>query len=333
VTDQPNDPPASIDLDAFVAALLAGDRATLARAITLVESTADHHRALARALLRRVLPHTGAASRIGVTGTPGVGKSTLIEAWGLALASAGHRLAVLAVDPSSTVTGGSILGDKTRMIELARREDVFVRPSPSAGNSGGVGHATRETILLCEAAGYDVVFVETVGVGQAEVEVSSLVDLFVLLLQPASGDELQGIKRGILELADVVVVNKADGALEPAAKRMRQEFELALRLLRAERGAPPPVLAVSAATGAGVEELSDQVLHLLASARSAGTLEARRKAQLEEGLWFAIDATLARMVRQDPRVRAIFPEIMESVHIELMVAEAVERVIDAFRAP
>ncbi|MDL2343752.1 methylmalonyl Co-A mutase-associated GTPase MeaB [Deinococcus sp. MIMF12] len=260
--------------------LLAGDRRALARAITLTESTRPDHEAEAQALLSELLPHTGRSIRVGLTGVPGVGKSTLIEALGLHLADGGHRVAVLAVDPSSARTGGSIMGDKTRMPRLTVHPGAYIRPSPSRGTLGGVARRTREAILLCEAAGYDVVLVETVGVGQSETQVAAMTDLFVLLTLPNAGDELQGIKRGIMELADLCVVNKAD--TDPkAATRAQTELTAALRLLT-PRGAPwrPRALQASAVTGAGIPELWAAV----GAYREAVDIAARRREQT--GAWF-----------------------------------------------
>ncbi|KEF34133.1 MULTISPECIES: methylmalonyl Co-A mutase-associated GTPase MeaB [Deinococcus] len=260
--------------------LLAGDRRALARAITLTESTRPDHEAQAQSLLAGLLPHTGRSIRVGLTGVPGVGKSTLIEALGLHLADAGHRVAVLAVDPSSARTGGSIMGDKTRMPRLTVHPNAYIRPSPSRGTLGGVARRTREVILLCEAAGYDVVLVETVGVGQSETQVAAMTDLFVLLTLPNAGDELQGIKRGIMELADLCVVNKAD--LDPkAATRAQTELTAALRLLT-PRGAPwrPRVLQASAATGAGIPELWAAV------EAYRGTVDLAAKRREQTGAWF-----------------------------------------------
>ncbi|MGV3759168.1 MAG: methylmalonyl Co-A mutase-associated GTPase MeaB, partial [Actinomycetota bacterium] len=239
-----------MSVSALAAAIREGDRRALARAITLVESTRSDHRAEAIDLLDEVLPATGASMRIGISGVPGAGKSTLVEALGLRAIDAGHRVAVLAVDPSSSVSGGSILGDKTRMAELGRHPDAYIRPSPSSGVLGGVARRTRESILLCEAADFDVVIVETVGVGQSEVAVADLVDLFVLVASPAGGDELQGIKRGIMELADVIVVNKADGDLRAAANRAAADLRHAAHLLRPKRpGGTVEVTTCSALTG------------------------------------------------------------------------------------
>ncbi|WP_194165207.1 methylmalonyl Co-A mutase-associated GTPase MeaB [Deinococcus terrestris] len=264
----------------LAAPLLAGDRRALARAITLTESTRPDHEAQAQALLSELLPHTGRSIRVGLTGVPGVGKSTLIEALGLHLTDGGHRVAVLAVDPSSARTGGSIMGDKTRMPRLTVHPHAYIRPSPSRGTLGGVARRTREAILLCEAAGYDVVLVETVGVGQSETQVAAMTDLFVLLTLPNAGDELQGIKRGIMELADLCVVNKAD--TDPkAATRAQTELTAALRLLT-PRGASwrPHALQASAATGAGIPELWAAV----GAYRETVDIPARRREQT--GAWF-----------------------------------------------
>ena len=232
--------------DGLAGRVLAGDRRALARAITLVESTRADHRAAAEALLTQVLPHSGQAVRLGITGVPGGGKSTFIEAFGLFLISQGHRVAVLAVDPTSRRSKGSILGDKTRMEELSRAPEAFIRPSPAGRTLGGVARRTREAMLVCEAAGFDVVIVETVGVGQSETAVADMVDMFLLLLQPGSGDELQGFKRGIMELADLVVVNKADGELAPAAERAAAEYRGALQFLRpASKSWKPEVMKCS----------------------------------------------------------------------------------------
>jgi LAO/AO transport system kinase len=245
-------------LDARAAAIAAGDRRALARAITLVESTRPDHRAEAEGLIERVLPSAGNSIRIGLSGVPGVGKSTFIEAFGLKLIQRGHRVAVLAVDPSSRRTGGSILGDKTRMTELARADAAFIRPSPTGGTLGGVARRTRESIILCEAAGFDVILVETVGVGQSETAVADMVDLFCLLLLPSAGDELQGIKKGIVELAELLLVNKADGELKPKAQTAVADYRAALRLLRPLSPLwQPEVLAVSAVTARGWTGLVD----------------------------------------------------------------------------
>ena len=292
----------ALTLDQYEAGVLAGDRAVLARAITLVESTRPDQQALALALVDRILPRAGGAARVGISGVPGAGKSTLIDALGLRLISDGHRLAVLAVDPSSTVSGGSILADKSRMPRLARDPRAFIRPSPSARTLGGVGRRTREALLLCEAAGYDVVLVETVGVGQSETLVADMVDSFVLLLVPGAGDEIQGIKRGIVELADVVAVNKADGDRKELARRAARDYRAALRYLRPRGSWRPPVLTVSAAEGRGLEPLWGAVERHRAALAQGGGLEARRRDQRRRWLWHLVDEALAEAFRRAPAV-------------------------------
>lgn len=266
-------------MDELAERVRAGDRTAIGRAITLVESTHPDDRRNAQALLAELLPHAGGAHRVGISGVPGAGKSTLIEALGTRLTAAGHRVGVLAVDPSSMVTGGSILGDKTRMARLAADENAFIRPSPSAGTLGGVTSTTPRSITVLEAAGYDVVLVETMGVGQSEVAVHASVDCLCVLALAGAGDELQAVKRGLLELADVIAVNKADGAGEQAARLAAAELRRALPLLAPSSDAgPPPVLTVSAQTGAGVDELWDCIAEHRRRLESAGAL-ARRRAQ------------------------------------------------------
>lgn len=283
---------------ALAQAVLAGDRRALARGITLVESTRPDHRAEAEELLRLLLPHSGRAVRLGVTGTPGVGKSTLIEALGLLVLDRGHRLAVLAIDPSSARSGGSILGDKTRMAELARRDGAFIRPSPAGETLGGVARRTREAMVLCEAAGADVVFVETVGVGQSETAVAAMTDLFLLLVAPGGGDELQGIKRGIMELADVVAVNKADGDLLPAANRAVAAYRGALQLMVPRHaGLPAVALPVSAVEGSGLDGLWDELLGRRARLEASGELAAMRGGQAREWMWAELREALVGRAR------------------------------------
>ena len=295
-------------------AVLDGDRRALARAITLVESTRADHRADAALLLDAVLAHTGRAVRIGISGPPGVGKSTFIEALGTHLAEAGHRLAVLAVDPTSARTGGSILGDKTRMETLARHPRAFIRPSPSGGELGGVARRTREAGLLCEAAGHDVVLIETVGVGQSELAVADLVDLFVLLASPGGGDDLQGIKRGIMELADLVVVTKADGHLLTAANHAAADLRRALHLMRPKhQGLTTETLLVSSPTGTGVPDvwghLSDAHRHLVAT----GQLADLRAHQATAWMWDEVRAELAHRFRSSPRVQDVLADLERAV--------------------
>lgn len=288
-----------------VEAIAAGDRRALARAITLVESTRPDHRAAARTLLDEVVPLSGGALRLGISGAPGAGKSTLIEALGLHCVENGHKVAVLAVDPSSTRSGGSILGDKTRMTELGRHPRAFIRPSPSAGTLGGVARRTREAMLLCEAAGFDVVFVETVGVGQSEVAVADLVDLFLLVASPAGGDELQGIKRGIMELADLIVVNKSDGDLMGPSQRAAAELRRAVRLLRPKRpGWDVPVIRCSAITGDGIPDVWDAVRRSHEQLRDRGDLDRLRAAQNVAWMWSEVTADLLDGLRSHPEVQA-----------------------------
>ena len=313
--------------------VLDGDRRALARAITTVESTRTDHREESAELLTEVLPHTGGAIRIGISGAPGSGKSTFIESFGLRLIEQGHRVAVLAVDPSSTRTGGSILGDKTRMEELARADAAFVRPSPTAGTLGGVARRTREAMLLCEAAGFDVVLVETVGVGQSEVAVAGMVDLFVLLIAPGAGDELQGIKRGIIELADIVVVNKYDGDLAPAARSTAADYGSALRLVRSKTSAwTPHVVLVSATEGTGIDELWDTVEEFRAALAATGDLERRRAEQAREWMWSEVTETLMESLRRDERVSALVDRLEAEVTAgEVPPAAAANQILDAYR--
>jgi len=293
--------------------LRSGDRRALARAITLVESTRADHRAQADTLLAELLPHTGKSIRLGITGVPGVGKSTFIERFGLQLIGGGHRVAVLAVDPSSKVSGGSILGDKTRMEELGRNADAFIRPTPAGTTLGGVARRTREVILLCEAAGFDVVIVETVGVGQSETAVSEMVDMFILLLLPAGGDELQGIKKGVVELADLVVVNKADGDMKAAATRAASEYRHALYLLRQPTpGWTVEVRTCSALTGEGVGEIWDAAERFRSAVSSSG-IERRRADQARAWLWNELGETLLQQLRGDAAVRKRLPLLEAAV--------------------
>lgn len=285
------------------AGIRAGDRAALSRAITLVESTRGDHRAAAADLLDRLAPETGRSIRIGLSGVPGVGKSTLIDRFGALLTALGHRLAVLAVDPTSRRTGGSILGDKTRMARLAVDPNAFVRPSPSSGTLGGVAARTRETMLLCEAAGFDVILVETVGVGQSEVAVSEMVDLFLLLMLPGAGDELQGIKKGILEVADIIAVNKADGDNAGKARLAAAELRAALAILGPQ--APlwnPPVLTLSGQTGEGLGELWATIARFRAVHEATGAFAERRSEQSVRWMWSMLEEGLRRALLDHPGV-------------------------------
>jgi LAO/AO transport system kinase len=313
-------------------AVRAGDRRALARAITRVESTKAEHQDEAQALLAALLPHTGKATRIGISGSPGVGKSTFIEAFGLHLVREGHRVAVLAVDPSSPRSGGSILGDKTRMEELARNPSAYIRPSPTAGTLGGVARRTREAGLVCEAAGFDVVLVETVGVGQSETAVADMVDAFLLILPPAGGDELQGLKKGIVELAHIVVVNKADGDLEAAAGRAVSEYRAALHLLRpAAVGWEPPILKVSALQRKGMDEVWQAITRFVATLGPA-RLKANRAAQAKAWMWREIEEGLLGLLRGNPAVAARLPELEKKVLQGLITpAAAARKILEAFQ--
>lgn len=317
----------------LAAALRSGDRSALAKAITLVESTRADHRERAQELLLELMPQAGGALHVGITGVPGVGKSTTIEALGMYLIEQGHRVAVLAVDPSSTRTGGSILGDKTRMARLAVHPDAYIRPSPTSGTLGGVAKATRETIVLLEAAGYDVILVETVGVGQSEVTVSNMVDTFVFLTLARTGDQLQGIKKGVLELADIVVVNKADGEHAVEARSAARELTAALRLIHPRDTLwRPPVLTMSALHGDGLRELWDKVLEHRDVLREAGQFEARRRQQQVEWTWSMVrDAVLDRVLSH-PEVRRIRADVERQVRDgELTPALAAREILDAAR--
>ncbi|MAE96436.1 MAG: methylmalonyl Co-A mutase-associated GTPase MeaB [Deltaproteobacteria bacterium] len=315
------------------AAIRDGDRRSLAQAITWIESTRADHQALAQGILEELVGETGGSCRVGITGPPGVGKSTFIECFGLQLLEAGHRVAVLAVDPSSPVTGGSILGDKTRMERLAVDERAFIRPSPSGGALGGVAHRTREALLLCEAAGFDVVIVETVGIGQSEVAVRSLVDTFLVLLQPGSGDELQGIKKGALELADALVVNKADGEQKAIAERTKGEHELALQLLRPTSPAwTPRVLTVSSVERTGIAEVWETIRAHRSALEQSGELLARRRAQAREWMWTLLGEGLQLAFREHPAVAAAIPGWEARVEAqEATPAAAARALLEAFR--
>jgi LAO/AO transport system kinase len=294
-------------------AVASGDRAALARAITLMESRRPDHREAARALLQELMPRTGKAVRIGITGVPGVGKSTTIDTLGSMLTEKGHKVAVLAVDPSSTRTGGAILGDKTRMARLAIDPNAFIRPSPSSGTLGGVAAKTRETMLLCEAAGFDVILVETVGVGQSETAVADLTDFFLVLMLPGAGDELQGIKKGILELADLIAVNKADDA-GAKAKAAAAEYKAALHILApASATWTPPVLTVSGLTGQGLDELWTKVLDHRKRLEATGELAAKRRAQDTKWMWALVHERLHERLTHDPALRQRVPEIERAI--------------------
>jgi LAO/AO transport system kinase len=316
----------------LASAIRAGDRRSLARAITLVESTRPDHREEAVALLDELLPTTGGSVRVGISGAPGAGKSTFIEALGLHLLERGHRLAVLAVDPSSQRSGGSILGDKTRMERLSRQSEVFIRPSPSGGTLGGVARRTREALLLCEAAGHDVVLVETVGVGQSEVAVAGMVDVFVLLLSPGAGDDLQGVKRGIVELADIVVVNKADGDLAAAAERTAADYANALHFLRSRtEGWEVRVERASALLGEGIDRVWSAIEAHSAMLAASGVLGARRAEQARDWMWSEVNDGLVDALASDPAVAAEMRALEEDVRAgTISPTAAAQRILRRF---
>lgn len=295
--------------------LLQGQRRALAKAITLTESKLDKHRAEAQDLLNDILPYSGKAIRLGITGIPGVGKSTFIEALGLHLIEAGKKVAVLAVDPSSPITGGSILGDKTRMERLSQHENAFIRPSPSSGSLGGVAQKTRESMLLCEAAGYDVIIVETVGVGQSEYEVAGMVDFFLVLMLPNAGDELQGIKKGILELADTIVVNKADGDSKNMAKRTKSHYQNALHLIQGTGFWQPQVLTCSALENKNISSVWDVVAEYYEKASNNGHLANKRSLQNKDWMWKLVHELLDLHLQSNPKASEI-RQLMESNVIE-----------------
>jgi len=308
------------DVDGLAAGVLAGDRRAMARAITLVESRRADHRAAAQELLVALLPHAGGARRVGVSGVPGVGKSTFIDTLGTTLTGAGSKVAVLAVDPSSARSGGSILGDKTRMARLAVDPHAFIRPAPTAGTLGGVAQATRESMVVVEAAGYDVVLVETVGVGQSEITVAEMVDSFLFLTLARTGDQLQGIKRGILEIADVIAVNKADGPGEVDARRAARELAGAIRMLRGSRGGGSgadgwdvPVLTCAGLTGAGLDQVWAAVVEHQERMRASGELSRRRQEQQVRWLWQLVRDGLEQQLRAHPAVRAAVPGLEGAV--------------------
>jgi len=333
VTSAGNSNRQALSIDDYVEGIRQGSRGILAQAITLVESQQPTDGDRAQEVLRRLMPYTGGAHRIGISGVPGVGKSTLIDALGLQLIASEHRLAVLAVDPSSSLSGGSILGDKSRMPRLASSDRAFIRPSPNALSLGGVTMRTRESMLLCEAAGYDVVLVETVGVGQSETMVANLVDTFLLLMLPGAGDELQGLKKGIVELADVIAVNKADDDNLERARIAQQEYMAALQYLpERDQEWSPPVLTVSAKTGAGMSELWQSLHDHRSALEGTGELEVKRQVQLRHWIWTVIEERLSSSFRSDAGVQARLRDLeTDVVEGRLTAATAADELVRIFR--
>jgi LAO/AO transport system kinase len=324
-----------VDVRALVEGVLAGDRRVMARAITLVESRRGDHRERAQELLVELLPHAGGARRVGISGVPGVGKSTFIDQLGVDLTAAGSKVAVLAVDPSSARSGGSILGDKTRMARLAVDPDAFIRPSPTSGTLGGVAQATRESMVVVEAAGYDVVLVETVGVGQSEITVAEMVDSFLFLTIARTGDQLQGIKRGILEIADVIAVNKADGPGAADARKAARELGGAIRMLRGhtDDGWDVPVLTCAGLTGEGLDQVWAKLVEHQDRAKASGEFEERRRSQQVRWTWQLVHDGLEHQLRHHPAVRASAPDLEKQVLAgELTPALAAQQLLRTFLA-
>ncbi|ADB76928.1 methylmalonyl Co-A mutase-associated GTPase MeaB [Geodermatophilus obscurus] len=322
----------SVDVPALVEGVLAGDRRAVARAITLVESHRADHRERAQELLVELLPHAGSARRVGISGVPGVGKSTFIDQLGVTLTAAGSRVAVLAVDPSSARSGGSILGDKTRMARLSVDPNAFIRPSPTSGTLGGVAQATRESMVVVEAAGYDVVLVETVGVGQSEITVAEMVDSFLFLTLARTGDQLQGIKRGILEIADVIAVNKADGPGAPDARKAARELAGAIRMLRGHgEDWQVPVLTCAGLTGEGLDEVWAKLVEHQDRRKASGAFEERRRSQQVRWTRQLVRDGLEHRLRAHPGVRAAAPELEKAVLAgELTPALAARQLLETF---
>jgi len=323
-------PPKTVD--DYVDGVLAGDRATIGRAITLIESRAKRHRETAQQVLTRLLPYSGKAHRIGISGVPGVGKSTFIETFGTNLTGDGHRVAVLAVDPTSSRSGGSILGDKTRMAKLASDPNAFIRPSPTSGHLGGVARATRETMIICEAAGYDVILVETVGTGQSETMVADMVDFFLVLMLPGAGDELQGIKKGILEIADMIAVNKCDDANDKKARAARRDYENALHIMTpASANWHPPVLTISGLHNTGLDTLWEKIQEHHAKLTASGELPAKRRDQQIAWMWAMLRDRLMQAFEEHPEVSARIGDIEKAVAEGSMTPTVgAERLLAAF---
>ena len=322
-----------VDLDLLVQGVLESDRTSLGRALTLVESNRTEDRKVVEDLLAQISPKTGEAHRIGITGVPGVGKSTFIEAMGSKLIEDGHKVAVLAVDPTSTVSGGSILGDKTRMTRLANNPNAFVRPSPSSGTLGGVTRTTRESMALLESAGYDIVMVETVGIGQSETVVAEMVDIFLVLMLPGAGDELQGIKKGVLELADMIAVNKTDGENESKALEAARDYISALRLTQpATSNWRPPVVNCSSLTGKGLNEVWEKIQEHKTILENSGEWEQRRKVQKMKWMWSIVQDRLSSDLHDHPSITEQVPEVEKAVlEGKISATAAAEILLETFR--
>lgn len=322
-----------IDIEKLASELLQGKRKALARAITLIESKKRSHRKLAKELLERILPYTGNSIRIGISGVPGVGKSTFIEAFGLYLVERGHRVAVLAIDPTSQLSGGSVLGDKTRMERLSRLDEAFIRPSPSGDSIGGVANRTRESIFLCEANGYDIVIVETVGVGQSEIKVASMVDFFLLMQLPNAGDELQGIKRGVMEVADAIVINKADSDNIKMAELTKKQFENALSFfMRLDDEWKVPILLVSALERRGIDKVWETIENFVKIKKRSGKFYEKRKKQSVDWMWSTVMDGLKELFQSNSRVVELSKE-MERAVIEMKTTPSIatELLLDEFK--
>jgi LAO/AO transport system kinase len=319
----------------YTAGVLSGDRAKLARAITLIESRNAEHQATAQEMLMQLLPHAGRSQRIGISGLPGAGKSTFVDAFGTMLTKAGHKVAVLAVDPTSSRTGGSILGDKTRMARLAVDPLAFIRPSPTGGTLGGVARATREAILVCEAAGFDVVLVETVGVGQSEITVAGMVDFFLVLMLAGGGDELQGIKKGVLEIADMIAITKADGDNAARAEIAAKDYQHALRIIApASPTWTPPVITISALQNRGLDALWERIVQHRRLTTVSGERDARRRDQQVRWMWSLVEDRLMTRLKAHAAVKALIPGLEADIGAgKITPVVAMERLLAAFGAP
>ena len=323
---------AALSSEAIAYGVLARERAMLSRAITLTESSLASHQAQAQDVLQQLLPRTGKAMRVGISGVPGVGKSTFIETLGLRLIEQGHRVAVLAIDPSSQRSGGSILGDKTRMAQLSLRDEAYIRPSPTGGHLGGVTRVTRESLLLCEAAGFDVILVETVGVGQSETVVSEMVDCYLVLMLPGAGDELQGIKKGVLELADIIAVNKADGHTLNQARQARAAYQRALSILQPGSSWKPVAITCSAVTGDGMDELWQIVRTHRRQLIDTGELVERREQQRVRWMWSMVDQMVLASLRENPELQALIADCENAVRRQTLTAlQAANALLEAWR--